>query len=177
MPEHTIKDTVQENAHEVVEKAQQEVERQREPWYKASRKTIILILSYVAQFLIFTLLAVFVSYHPILPVDVAITKEFQENQTPWLRWTMIAVSFIGNQWILFALLVLLTAIAFWVVRLRLEAIIVICLPIVSGIINYTIKLLVGRPRPTAQTVNIFQAANGASFPSGHVLILAHPLSP
>ena len=41
-----IGDTIQENAQEIVEKAQQEVERSWEPWYKVSRRTQILIAVY-----------------------------------------------------------------------------------------------------------------------------------
>jgi membrane-associated phospholipid phosphatase len=169
MPEETIKDTIQENAQEVVEKAQQEVAGQRETPYKSLRKTSALISIYLLQFLAFTLLAVFVASHPIIPLDIAITKEFQENQTPWLQMTMIGVSWLGNMMPVFIALIVLTAIAFWLVRLRLEAIVMICLPSVSALINYAIKLIVGRPRPTASLVEVFQVAGGASFPSGHVM--------
>ncbi len=166
MPEENA---IQENVQEVVEKAQQEVEGQKNTPYQSSRKTITLIAIYIIQFLVFTILAVFVANNPIIPVDVAITKEFQENQNPWLKMTMVAVSFLGNQMPIFILLIVLTAVALWVVRLRLEAIIMICLPTVSAIVNYATKLIVGRPRPTARLVDVFQIAGGASFPSGHVM--------
>jgi membrane-associated phospholipid phosphatase len=115
------------------------------------------------------LLAWYVHYHPIIPVDVAITREFQENPTPWLNWLMIAVSFWGNQAIIFSALIFLTALVFWIVRLRLEALLIVSVSIISEIINTLIKLLVSRPRPTAQLVDVFQYATGQSFPSGHVM--------
>src|SRR5439155_15395031 len=62
-----------------------------------------------------------------------------------------------------------TAAAFWIVRLRLEALFIVALSAVSSILNIGIKLLVGRPRPTAHLVDIFQQASGQSFPSGHVM--------
>ncbi len=164
-----MKDRVEANVQNVVENVQQEVAEGREPWYRTSRRAQVLIGIYIIEFVLFALLAWYVHYHPILPVDVAITREFQENPTPWLNWLMLAVSFLGNQGILFAVLIFLTALAFWIVRLRLEALLIASLSIVSGIINTLIKLLVSRPRPTAQLVEIFQHATGQSFPSGHVM--------
>lgn len=82
---------------------------------------------------------------------------------------MAAVSFLGNQPILFSVLIVLTALAFWLVRLRLEALIIITLSVVSAVVNFLVKLIVSRPRPTVQLVNVYQKANGQSFPSGHVM--------
>ena len=100
MPEQSgkepVKDKVEANVQSVVEHAQQEVEESREPWYRASRRAQVLIGIYITEFVLFALLAWFVHFHPVLPVDVAITREFQENQTPLLKWFMIAVSFLGN---------------------------------------------------------------------------------
>jgi membrane-associated phospholipid phosphatase len=173
MPEQSgrepVQDKVEANVQNLVEHAQQEVEESRAPWYRASRRAQVLIGMYIAEFVIFALLAWFVHYHPVLPVDVAITREFQENQTPWLKWFMIAVSFLGNQAIIFTALIFLTALFFWIVRLRLEAILIASVSIVSGIMNVLIKLLVSRPRPTTTLVNVFQYATGQSFPSGHVM--------
>ncbi len=164
-----VKDKVEANVQSMVGHAQQEVAESREPWYRASRRAQILIGIYIIEFVLFTLLAWYVHYHPVLPVDVTITREFQENQTPWLKGLMVAVSFLGNQSIIFTALIVLAALAFWIVRLRLEAVLIAILPIVSGILNTLIKLLVSRPRPTAQLVDIFQYATGQSFPSGHVM--------
>ncbi len=164
-----VKDTVEANVQNVVEHAQQEVAESRTPWYRALWRAQILIGIYITEFVLFALLAWYVHYNPILPVDITITREFQEHQMPWLKGFMMAVSFLGNQAILFAALVFFTALAFWIVRLRLEALLIASLTIVSGITNTLIKLLVSRPRPTTQLVNIFQSATGQSFPSGHVM--------
>ncbi|MBV9713055.1 MAG: phosphatase PAP2 family protein [Ktedonobacteraceae bacterium] len=166
---HPVKDKVEANVQNIVEHAQQEVETSREPWYRTSRRAQILIGIYIAEFVLFALLGWYVHFNPVLPVDVAITREFQENQMPWLKGFMVAVSFLGNQAIIFTALIFLTALFFWIVRLRLEALLIVSLSIVSGITNTLIKLLVSRPRPTAQLVDIFQYATGQSFPSGHVM--------
>jgi membrane-associated phospholipid phosphatase len=160
---------VQENVQNVVEDAKQELAAARRPWYRAIRWGFILLGVYAIQLTLFALLAFWVHFHPVLPVDVAITREFQENQSPWLRFTMIAVSYLGYNFILFSLLILLTAVFFWLLRLRLEAIMVVALSIVSTLLNGVIKLIVARPRPSASLVEVIQAASGQSFPSGHVM--------
>ena len=164
-----IDEKIQEQTQEVVQKAQQEVVSSREPWYRITYKTRILITVYLVLFGLFAILATFVHFHPILSADVFITREFQENQAPWLHSFMIAVSFLGNQALIFAALILFTAAAFWVVRLRLEALFIIGLSVVNFPVNLLIKFLVSRPRPTSNLVDVIQRATGQSFPSGHVM--------
>jgi undecaprenyl-diphosphatase len=162
-------DNIQENAQEIVEKVQQEVERSREPWYRVSRRTQILITVYLFGFVLFGILAWFVHVHPVLSIDVAITQEFQEERLPWLKSFMVAISFWGNNFLVFATLIFLTALAFWLVRLRLEALFIIGLSIVNEPVNILVKDLVARPRPTSNLVEVLQHAGGQSFPSGHVM--------
>jgi len=158
-----------ENVQQVVEKAEQEVKRSSVPWYRASKRAYVLIGIYAIQLALFALLAWFVHVYPVNSVDVAITREFQENHTPWLRDTMFAVSWLGFQAILFLILIVVTAALFWLVRLRLEATIIIALSAVSTLLNGLVKVLVERPRPTAKLVDILYAVGGQSFPSGHVM--------
>ncbi len=164
-----MKNQAQDRVDTTLQHVQQEVDSGRKPWYLSSRTTRILIGVYFLIFLLFTALAWFVHFNPVIPVDVAITKEFQENPSSALQSFMIAVSFLGNQPLLFFALILVTAIAFWLVRLRLEALIIVAHSIISSCLNVLIKLLVSRPRPTANLVTIFQQASGLSFPSGHVM--------
>jgi membrane-associated phospholipid phosphatase len=110
-----------------------------------------------------------VHVHPIISIDVAITHEFQEDQDPWLNTLMIAVSYLGFHTFIFSALIGLTAVAFWIVRLRLEAALIVALSAVSELANLGIKVLVNRPRPTAKLVDIIVHASGQSFPSGHVM--------
>jgi membrane-associated phospholipid phosphatase len=169
MKQKPAPEQIGENVEHVVNQVEQEVTRTRNPWYVVSKRGRIFVFIYIIEFVLFTLLAWFVHVHPILPVDVAITQEFQENQAPWLKTSMIAVSYLGNAQFVFAGLILLTAAAFWMLRLRLEALFIVALSAVSSVLNIAIKLLVDRPRPTARLVDIFQHASGLSFPSGHVM--------
>lgn len=169
IPPKPVSEQISENVGQAVDKAEQEVTRSSVPWYRSSKRAYALIGFYAIVTALFAALAWFVHVHPVIAIDVTITREFQENQTPWLRDTMFAVSWLGFQIILYPILILLTAIAFWLVRLRLEAIIIVALSAVSSILNGVIKLIVERPRPTAKLVDILYAVGGQSFPSGHVM--------
>jgi len=136
---------------------------------KRHRKVVGYLLQVLTlQLTLFGLLAWFVHVHPILPLDVAITRSFQQNQAPWLRITMLAISYPGSS-LLLPVLILLTVGAFWLMGDRLEAVFAGGLSTVSLLLNLLLKVQVGRPRPTANLVHIIQAALGYSFPSGHVM--------
>ncbi len=136
---------------------------------KRRRKAVGCLLQVFAlQLTLFGLLACFVHIHPILPLDVAITHVLQQNQDPWLQIEMLAISYPGSSPLL-PVLVILTTIVFWVIGVRLEALFVAVLSIVSLLLNLLIKVQVGRPRPTGHLVHIMQTAIGYSFPSGHVM--------
>ena len=165
----TAPNNTQNPMQDMMQQARQEVEQSRTPWYHASRRTVALIIIYFAVFVLFSVLATFVHYHPILPVDVAITREFQENQTPWLRNLMVAVSYLGYTPLVFIPIIVLTALAFWLLRLRLEAVLILVESIVSAVFNIAIKFIVSRPRPSAKLVEVFKHVSGQSFPSGHVM--------
>jgi membrane-associated phospholipid phosphatase len=120
------------------------------------------------QLALFGLLTWFVHVHPILPLDIAITRLIQQNQAPWLRITMLAISYPGSSPLL-PVLVILTAVVFWAMGVRLEAVFVAGLSTVSLLLNLLIKVQVGRPRPTGHLVHIIQMAKDYSFPSGHVM--------
>ncbi len=141
----------------------------RRPWYQTRKWGGTLLLVYAIVFALFGILAWGVYSHPVLAPDVTITHLFQANQSPWLRITMIAVSTIGDVQFLSAGLLALAAVIFWLVDLRLEAIMIVVVTVTSDILDALIKSLVARPRPTAHLVDIISAATGNSFPSGHVL--------
>ncbi len=165
----SIGEEIEEDVEALVEEAQQKVVAARRPWYQSIRWGVVLLVVYAILLSLFGLLAWWVYYHPVLATDVAITRAFQEDQSPWLSSAMIAVSYIGNVQALSIGLVALAAILFWVVDLRLEAILVVVVSAVSALLDDLIKLIVARPRPTASLVEIILAARGNSFPSGHVM--------
>ncbi len=160
---------IQEEVKEVVQEAKQEIAAARLFWYRRVKRGYIFLGVYAVLLILFALLATFVRFHPVLGIDVTITKEFQENQNPWLSGLMTAVSYIGYQLWLSIGLVALAVVILWVVDLRLEAITVAVVYAVSGSLDGLIKLIVGRPRPNTSLVEVFRTASGQSFPSGHVM--------
>jgi len=153
----------------VVEEARQEVAAARRPWYQTKKWGSVLLIIYAALLVVFGLLAWFVASHPILAIDIKITRAFQDIQAPWLQMIMIAVSYLGNQLLLFIGLIALTAVLFWILGLRLEAITIVVLSATSAALDWAIKLIVARPRPTASLVEVLQTASGSSFTSAHVM--------
>ncbi len=164
-----IKKRLEENVGSVVEKTEREVTSSRRTWYESVKWARVLIIADAVLLALFALLAWWVHIHPVLAIDVAITREFQENQSPWLSTTMVAVSYMGNTLPLQIGLIVLAAVLFWIVRLYLEAVTVLVVSAVSALLNISIKLLVDRPRPNSRLVDVIQHANGLSFPSGHVM--------
>lgn len=160
---------VEEVVQELVSDVRREVETTRVPWYRVVRGGRTLLAVDIALLLLFGLLTWWVHLHPVLSIDVAITREFQENQAAWLKYSMIAISFQGNTFWLNVALIIFAAGLLWAVDLRLESIILASLTCASAILNGVIKVLVDRPRPTVQLVDIIQGAGGPSFPSGHVM--------
>ena len=132
------------------------------------KATAFLLLGDAVQLLLFGLLAVSIHIHPLLPIDIAITRSFQQNQAPWLRVTMLVISYPGSSFLL-PTLVLLTVVIFWSIGDRLEAVFVAGLSACSLLLDLLLKVLVHRPRPSAGLVKVIQSALGYSFPSGHVM--------
>jgi membrane-associated phospholipid phosphatase len=164
-----VGERIEEDVVHIVEEAQEEVAAARKPWYQTRKWGLILLTIDVILLALFAFLATWVSYHPVLAIDVTITRDFQANQSPWLRNIMLAVSYIGDMMLLSAGLIVLAAIIFWILDLRLEAILIVAVSATSAILNSLIKLMVARPRPSASLVEIIQASSGTSFPSGHVM--------
>src|SRR5437588_3693763 len=88
MPEKPINQEVQN----VVEEAKQEVSASRQPWYHLSRIARILLIVYAVQLALFAVLAWWVHLYPVIPLDITITREFQENPSPWLNIVMTIIS-------------------------------------------------------------------------------------
>lgn len=68
---------------------------------KRHRKVVGCLLQGLAlQLTLFGLLAWVVYVHPILPLDVPMTRSLQQDQAPWLRITMLAISYPGSSLLL-----------------------------------------------------------------------------
>jgi membrane-associated phospholipid phosphatase len=170
MTQRHMKEKTEEQVSDVVERVAQEVARTREPWYSiSSRRARIFTVIYLVEFVLFTLLAWFVHFHPVLSVAVTLPRAFQENTSPWLSTSMVFISALGSIPLLMPIVILITALIFWRFHLRLEALFIVGLYVISTLLNGLIKLIVSRPRPSTHLVATIQRASGQSFPSGHVM--------
>jgi len=168
MSQKSPSEEVKEHTQAITEGVKQELTESRQPWYYLSHTARILLIIYAVQLALFGLLAFWVHLNPVNPIDLTITREFQENSASWLKISMEVVSYAGSTFVLPALIAL-AALIFWFGGLRLEAVVIVALSVVSLGINVLVKLLVERPRPNSHFVDVFQAATGQSFPSGHVM--------
>jgi membrane-associated phospholipid phosphatase len=99
--------------------------------------------------------------------DLRITRFIQRFDDPYFHWLMVAVSwpgYLGRQWVV-ALCAAALLLRF---RLKIEA---ACLLIGLGsiwLLTNAIKIIVGRPRPSPDLVEVYANSGACSFPSGHV---------
>jgi undecaprenyl-diphosphatase len=121
-----------------------------------------------AAILGFALLAFLASTKAYFSIDLLITQALQTYKPAWFRILMTIVSwpgFMPQTVVISALLVLLWA-GF---RFRREARVSLFAIIGSGALNTLVKIVVHRPRPSADLVTVVTQLNSFSFPSGHVM--------
>ena len=115
----------------------------------------------------FILLTTLVLVFPVSLVDKEFSEEIQEHHYPILDTAMQWISWPGampNSLIL----VLLTSGVFLLWSHKRESLFIL-LTLLSGVVSYFLKIVINRPRPTADLVRIIKDAGNQSFPSGHVL--------
>ncbi|HLX57501.1 MAG TPA: phosphatase PAP2 family protein [Ktedonobacteraceae bacterium] len=162
-----ISSAVEQNVKPVVSEAQRvAAETSVSGRHAVSRGTIFLAfyLWLLSGAIMISLIA---RYTQFFPGDRAITRNLQRQHNPWLRRFMIGISEIGFPKLGIPITLSIAGI-FWALRFRLEAIFVL-LTSSSNILNWIVKRLIKRPRPTAELVTVARVINEPSFPSGHVM--------
>lgn len=117
-------------------------------------------------------LGILVHYHSVLQTDIFLSKDLQaEGDTPERRTiiyhVLYAVSLFGKP-LIATIMVGIFALVFWFYRYFRETIYILLTPI-SAVINSIAKIVIGRPRPSADFVRVLAAETDKSFPSGHVV--------
>lgn len=120
----------------------------------------------IAFFAIVTLLALFVPY---LTIDLLITEKFQSINSLLFAKIMWFVSSIGNQPIMVGM-VGLTSLALYLFKLRTESVLCLLSSAGSALSGSLIKMIIDRPRPSANLVNVSVWLSDKSYPSNHVLV-------
>ena len=134
--------------------------------HAVSRGTIFLAfyLCILSEAIMISLLA---RYTQFFPGDKTITRNLQKQRNPLIHRLMIAISEPGFPNLDGPLTMSIAGI-FWALRFRLEAIFIL-MSSSSNILNWIVKRLIKRPRPTEELVTVTRVINEPSFPSGHVM--------
>lgn len=114
------------------------------------------------------LFALFAAAFDRFPGDVVVSQWVQDWRASWLDMAMEMVALSGDR-VVAAVVALIAGVALWLARRRIDAALLIA-AIATGFVARTLaKVLVGRPRPPEELVEIIRQGDGSSFPSGHAL--------
>lgn len=114
------------------------------------------------------ILSVLAHFEPRFPGDLRVTLLFQSVHSQPLLTAMKGVSYVTGDWKA-AILVIVSGIIVWRYLGGLEGGMVVFSGLISTI-NEAFKILINRPRPPAELVDVFVAETGKSFPSGHAFL-------
>lgn len=115
----------------------------------------------------FIILSCIVFFLPLEYLDIHISEEIQEKQTPNLNTLMIWLSWFGRTSVS-VVMVGITSLIFFILRFKKEAVLMVS-TLFSGILGLGLKMLINRPRPSKDLVVLLEETKYQSFPSGHVL--------
>lgn len=117
----------------------------------------------------FGVLALLAHFNTYFAWDLRVSSAFnwQTFTPPGLFPLMLLISSFGNGWIPWALTTI-TAVLFFVFHKRSETAGLIFSAGGGPLVNSLVKLLVARPRPTAELIPVYRDLVTQSFPSGHV---------
>lgn len=110
-------------------------------------------------------LSVLAHYESRFPGDLEVTLLFQSIDSRPLLMAMRGVSYMTGEWRA-AIVVVVTGIITWWSLGGLEGSMVV-LSGLTATVNEAFQIVINRPRPVADLVNVFVVETGASFPSGH----------
>ncbi|MFC1980484.1 phosphatase PAP2 family protein [Chloroflexota bacterium] len=125
----------------------------------------LFVIIYALFFVSFGLLCYLAYRLPYLPGDIAFGSWLQRTDLLFFDPIMRAASYTSD--IIPAIIIVsIVVIGVWVSGRRLEAVFVAALPITAVLLS-SLKLVIGRPRPTVELVQVVGNNSGFSFPSGH----------
>lgn len=151
-----------------IEDIQEHVAAEEYPRWRVLRRGRVWFSVYVVAVIAVTALALAAHSMSVLPGDLPLTRELQENRQPIVFWLLYGVSWLGFS--VQSVVIPLVAIGLLLLfRLRLEALFLAIGIVGEGLLNTLLKAVVGRQRPTSGLVNVVQQINSPSFPSGHVM--------
>lgn len=156
-------------AENVKEDIKQNIEEAKKPLNFWQRYRASVFQGYlIGAVLIFIVLAFLAKTVAYFTFDVTVTHEVQEFHVWWFDALMRSLTWIGfdPQAELISLAIILFL---YRSGLKWETVVATASLIGSTAVGLAIKLVVVRPRPTPDVVNVIRQLTSYSFPSGHVL--------
>lgn len=152
---------IEQEAHQVARKetAARPVRRMR---------TILFQLYLLLALLGFSALAFLASSAAYFPIDVTITRGLQILDRPWLDFLMRAISWPGYT-LQAGFVIIAVAVLLYIYGFHWESVMSVGVAVGEEVLNYIIKIVVHRPRPSSNLVHVFSQLGSYSFPSGHVM--------
>lgn len=154
---------------DIQEKAAEAARPETASSYERSTRTIIFQAFLIAAISAFAMLALLARTTAYFPFDLTITRGLQTYHGSWYDSLMRLISWFGfsPQAILITAIIILLIFLF---GFRWEGVMALVTALGIQAANLAIKLLIHRPRPTANLVHVLQNVGGYSFPSGHVML-------
>ena len=116
----------------------------------------------------YAVLAVLAHRYAYFDWDLSLARSLQSISIRGFEGAMIGVSFLGNGWVAWPL-VIVTGIVLIKKGLRAEGVICMAGTGSGWLVNQLLKVSIGRPRPSDSLVNVDGTFHFKSFPSGHVV--------
>jgi undecaprenyl-diphosphatase len=113
--------------------------------------------------------SIYARFTPMFPGDLSMTLWLQSFNNHLILPIMKCVSFVFGGWSAI-LVVVAVGIVVWRRIGRLEAIMVPVGGLIT-LVNTALKLVVNRPRPSADLVHVISPVQGNGFPSGHAFFV------
>jgi undecaprenyl-diphosphatase len=112
-------------------------------------------------------LSVLAAQHDRLPGDLDLTQRLQDSVFPGLRLSKFVRLVTSTQVVLGTGGAL--AVALWLLGARRQAVLLVVGLAALALVQWGVKELVDRPRPTADLVDLRAGFSSPSFPAGHVM--------
>lgn len=127
----------------------------------------IAVISLIFLFFVFLLITLLIVVFSINEFEAILSRELQEERNPAMDFYMKAASLFGETQIALPMIIG-TAFLFAAFGYMKEGIFMLFTS-VGSVINFGLKILINRQRPTADLVEILGETSHQSFPSGHTV--------
>jgi len=122
---------------------------------------------YISAVVLFGVLGYLAQKFAYFPGDVAISQWLQQSIPSGLGLVMQPISSLSSIGAA-AVIVAAVAASLWLSGRRRESIFVAGLTSAAAILNWVLKLVISRPRPDGNLIQLIGHDTGFSFPSGHI---------